>query len=583
MKLKQLAAAMIMATGSVSTLAATYDVTPLPVTDIAKSNFGKSIDNTGTMLTAVSQEFNPRIDVALLSESGFFDAVSTLENPDDAQQGIFTSVDYQIIVNFLQSNNNLGSTAYPALADFRSYVTDTVDAELVPGLDTLVEGQDIYTQSAESIARDSISRDFIVGSSELPFNRVSIVNEDGEDDYIIISEGLEQAYAQVNGQAIRLPPPDDLLNGYATAYAVNESFQVAGFGTTDFTDAIREDIEGCYDDEIRGDTALELCLKNAVYQRRSRGGTISLIYPLKVSSQIRPVIWTLNASGEIVDTTSYPLVYEPEGDQANAYNYGRAYDINNNGIAVGVSATDETLTLARLGGNNARERGEVAAVFANGETTELLNRDDNAQSRALSINDENWVTGYVTREPSSVARNFLFAYNLDTEESFYPQGFFENGQTEPAAINNNNIIVGASQFEPQISGRDPENHAFMYTVGDENIVDLNTLTSCDSEYLLVDAIDINDNNEIIANALIRRPAQYIDGEIILDENGEQDLEDRVVAVKLTPNPNGEIETCEEGDAGDIEGEKFERSGAAFSVSALLALFGFAGFRRYLRR
>ena len=44
MKLKQLAAAMIMATGSVSTLAATYDVTPLPVTDIAKSNFGKSID-----------------------------------------------------------------------------------------------------------------------------------------------------------------------------------------------------------------------------------------------------------------------------------------------------------------------------------------------------------------------------------------------------------------------------------------------------------------------------------------------------------------------------------------------------------
>ncbi|WP_018981761.1 DUF3466 family protein [Salinimonas chungwhensis] len=582
MKLKQLAAAMLMATGSVSALAATYDVTPLPVTDIAKSNFGKSIDNTGAMLTAVSQEFNPRIDLALLEESGFFNVVTTLENPEDAQNGVFTSVDYQIIVNFLLNNQNQASIVYPSLASFRSYVTDTVDAELVPGLDRLIDSGEGFTQSAESIARDSISRDFIVGSSELPFERVEYTDEDGETAYALISEGLEQAYAQVNGQTVRLPSPDDLLNGYATAFAVNESFQVAGFGTTDFTDAIREDIEECSDDELRGDTPIELCLKNIVYQRRSNGNSVSLVYPLKVASQIRPVIWSLNASGDIVDITSYPLVYEPEGEQLDSYNYGRAYDINNNGIAVGISATDENTILSRLGANRTRERGEVAAVFSNGETTELLNREENLQSRAISINDTNWITGYVTREPNSVARNFLFAHNLDTEETLYPQGFFENAQTEPAAINNNNIVVGASQFEAVASGVTPKTHAFMYKIGDDAIVDLNNLTSCDSEYLLVDALDINDNNEIIANALIRRPSQFVDGEDIL-EDGEPAFEDRIVAVKLTPNPNGEIETCDEDDIGNVEDEKYERSGASFSFSALLALFGFAGFRRLTRR
>ena len=47
MKRTQLAAAVLLATGSVSAFAATYSVTPLPLQDTARNNFARSIDNSG--------------------------------------------------------------------------------------------------------------------------------------------------------------------------------------------------------------------------------------------------------------------------------------------------------------------------------------------------------------------------------------------------------------------------------------------------------------------------------------------------------------------------------------------------------
>lgn len=584
MKLTQLAAALLLASGSSAATAATYDVTPLPVEDKAKTSFAKSIDNTGTMLTAVRSEFNPRLDVALLNESGLIDAL-ILEDADAARAGQFTSFDYQRIVNTLQSANNTASLVFPSLADFRTYVTDTVDATPINGLDAPVEGGGV-TQTATVVGRDSLNRNFVVGASQLPFVRTNFTTEDGEEAYFLGTAGYEQAFAEVNGTAIRLPSPDDTLNGYAEAFAVNNNFQVAGYGTTGFSEASLEAIANCADEESRNTVTEAQCLQNVTYLRElDRNGNLARIrQPLRDGAQIRPVIWQLDAAGSLVDTQVYPLVFTPEGDQLNIQFIGQALDINNAGVAVGYSQTGEIVTLTRLGNSRrSSEREEVAVLLANGETTELLPRDENIQSRAISINDDNWIAGQVTREPNNSARDFLFVHNPDTGETFYPQSFFDNAQVRPTAINNNNIVVGNSQFERQADARQPRTHAIMYQVGDESVTDLNLLTSCDSEYLLLDAIDINDNNEIIANALVRRPKQFIDGELDLDAQGEQELEDRIVAVKLTPNPNGEIETCEADDVGNVEEEKFERSGASTGLGALAGLLLVAGWRRLLRR
>lgn len=72
MKRTQLAAAVLLATGSVSAMAATYSVTPLPLQDTAVNNFARSIDNSGKMLTVVQREFNPPVDVDQLENDTTF-------------------------------------------------------------------------------------------------------------------------------------------------------------------------------------------------------------------------------------------------------------------------------------------------------------------------------------------------------------------------------------------------------------------------------------------------------------------------------------------------------------------------------
>ncbi|QPG07055.1 DUF3466 family protein [Salinimonas marina] len=564
MKRTQLAAAIVLATSSITAWAENYTVTPLPVSDKAQNSFAKSIDNTGAMLTTVSGEFSPFINTQWLADRGYFeDNSEVLEDADAAAAGNFTTADYERIVNSLLASSDRSATGFQHLARFRSYLTDTVESSLIPGLDVLRDDESQgFTQSVQTIARDSLSADYIVGTSQLPYLRVDYVDEDGEDNFYVLSEGPIQAFAQINGQSIRLPSPDDTLNGYATAYAINENFQVAGYSTTGFLDSRLEDIAQCMDDETRGEQIIEKCLQEVLYV----SGRTSTGFPLRDASQIRPTIWQLDASGNIVSTTTFPMLFEPDENQLNANYAGYAQAINNNGVAVGRTVTSE--------------RETVAVSFVDGQTIEMLPRDENQVSSAVAINDENWVTGYVQRAPNGVSRKRLFVHNLDSGEDFYPQGFYNNAPTEGRAINNNNIVVGVSESEPARNTTAAQHRAFMYTVGDEEIVDLNTLISCDSEYTLVDAIDINDNNEIIANALFKKPLRNIDGTIVVDDNGEQVSEEVIQAVKLTPNGNTEPRSC---DGDEDTDEDFERSGAGVNWLFLGMMGGLIGWRRWFQR
>ena len=134
MKRTQLAAAVLLATGSVSALAATYSVTPLPLEDKSRNYFATSIDNAGKMLATVESEYNPPVDVEQLEDdTTFFDLYGgSLENEDDARQGVFTDADYTFIVSYLISNQS--ASVGQKLTSYRTYMTDTNDFDLVPGL-----------------------------------------------------------------------------------------------------------------------------------------------------------------------------------------------------------------------------------------------------------------------------------------------------------------------------------------------------------------------------------------------------------------------------------------------------------------
>ena len=173
----------------------------------------------------------------------------------------------------------------------------------------------------------------------------------------------------------------------------------------------------------------------------------------------------------------------------------------------------------------------------------------------------------------------MFIYNIDSGEAEYPQGFFQTAAVTPRAINNNGIVVGEGEYESDVqTGR--QLRAFMYDMNVGEFVDLNTLLTCEQreQYTLVTAMDINDNDEIIANARYISTQRYITGEEVLTDAGDTVETDRVVAVKLTPNSTGSIEQCD-----GVEEAPYERQGASASWYGIALLSLLAVFRRRVKK
>ncbi|NVK58254.1 MAG: DUF3466 family protein [Alteromonadaceae bacterium] len=569
MKLKQLASAVILATSSIPVVAATYNLNLAPVQDKSFFNFAQSIDNTGTMVVISESEYNPPIDLSLLNfESEVFRAI--FEDPDSAEVGNFTDRDYQTIYSFIVNNRGNNDLRQQALANYRSYQGDTVDAELIPGFDVINSDTNDYTRSAFAIVNDSYSGQYFVGSGNTPFFKVDTVDSNDEDVTYVVNDTYTQAFVSVNGTVTALPPTSpDTINGISQAFSINSALQVAGWGSSAYTESVNDNIEICFDDEERGDVPIELC-------------KFSLVRSLTDASYRRAMIWQLDTQGNLLSTTEYGLLFEPEEDNNSTVFTSKANAINDSGIAVGQSHNGESVVYTVPSQNPVARRfaQTVAATFIDGVTAELLPENSaNLSSEATDINNDNWVVGTVLRENNNIARNQLFVYNIDSGEEIYPDGFFKTAAVNPRAINNNGIVVGEGEFESSVRV-DREVRAFMYDINVGEFIDLNTLLTCEQRqvYTLVTAVDINDSNEIIANARITDDQRYITGEKVLNDAGETNQIDRVVAVKLTPNSAGSVEQCEQ-----VEEPKFERSGASGTWSGLALLSIFALMRRRIRK
>ncbi|WP_394220256.1 DUF3466 family protein [Alteromonas gracilis] len=585
MKRTQLAAAVLLATGSVSAFAATYSVTPLPLQDTARNNFGRSIDNAGKMLSVAQLEFNPPVDIQQLEDdTSFFEQFGeNLDSEDDVRQGVFTDRDYNAIVNYLVTTP--ARFAGQRLATFRTYETDTQDFSLVPGLDRVTDKFNDYTQSVETIGRDSLNGDYIVGDSTAFVVLDSYENQNGDTLNYTYPESAEQGFVQVSSETKVLPAIDTTAGGFSSARAINANLQVAGFSTVSFQSDITDSVEACADDEERADIPEGRCLF-AIYNgafnvpRISRAfinSSTDFLPRFVLFSEVNATVWQLDVNGDVISTDTYPLLFEPAEDDVQHY-YTYAYDINSQGMAVGEGLTGERVVITRPGTSGRTESERVATVFRDGETIELLPRDENILSQAIAINDENWVTGAILRSQSDIARSRMFVYNLDTQEAQYPDGFFVSAGVTANAINNNNIVVGKGDVTAT-SDALRETAAFMYNINTEEFTDLNDLVACDSPYELIEAVDINDDNEIIANARVKTTNKYITGNEIIDDNGETEEIDSIIAVKLSPLANGAVDECEIPE----DERPYEREGASTGWLALLSLFSAAFIRRKIKK
>ncbi|MFS1704650.1 DUF3466 family protein, partial [Alteromonas sp. AMM-1] len=440
---------------------------------------------------------------------------------------------------------------------------------LIPGFDVIKEEFEDYSRSAFTKVRDSFGGDYFVGTANGAFFEVDYTTDDGDDLTYIVNDMPIQPFVQVNGiSKVLTPAEDEPLGGYGEAFAINSQLQVAGYSSAAFTDTYIDAAENCEDDETRGSTPIELCRYNLI---ASESTLLSAGYR-------RATIWNLDSQGNVVNTTAYGMVFTPEETSNLLSYYSKAFDINDNGVAVGESSTGETVIYTLPGSNAGRYSVIVATAFVDGEVVELLPRDENLKSTATAINNDDWVVGNVLRESNGVAREQMFIYNVESGEAIYPDGFFATAAVNPRAINNNGIIVGEGEYDSSVQ-TDRQLRAFMYDINVGEFIDLNTLLTCEqqAQYTLVTANDINDNNEIVANAMYKSPQVYITGEEVLTDSGDTNDITRVIAVKLSPTGVNDIEQCD-----SDEDENYERKGASLPLYGLLVLGVLAIFRRKFR-
>lgn len=529
--------------------AAQYEVIELPVAELGTSTFPVAINNMGETVVNMQLQYNPPIDTSLINfESAI--VIAGLENLDGVRGGDVSNEDYSWLYSYVTTYSE--DQQFQQIASLNSYITTETYSEVIRGFDTIDPNTDDFRNSATTHVRSINDFGYAVGKSQDGFYTLSYLNEDFYDLTYVLNDFYSRGFAQVDGEITELPPPDITAGGLSDAYDINSSNQVVGYGTTEFvSDDYATGVEACGDASARGDVPEKSCLRTL---------SISLANNVTSVAQQRGLIWQLDERGELIDTYTLGMLIELDDDNSTAYT-STAVAINDYGIAVGESPGyyQETGSLT------------TAAAIYIGDQVTTINQDDEAYaSTASDINNDNIVVGQVTKSVNGTTRTKFFIHDIEADLTLYPDDFFVGSSSVANSINNENFVVGYGESEATLTDRRTE--GFLYDYKNDIFQGLNSLIECNSEYNIVQANGINDNNEIAATALVSRPLKNIRGEIILDELGGYTLVDTIVAVKLLPISGGSIDNC------DVYEEELVRQGASMPLTLTFGVFLLCLFR-----
>jgi uncharacterized membrane protein len=538
---------------------AQYQVVELPLGETGVASFPTAINADGKVAVNVQNPYNLPIDVSLID----FETQALIDNLTDidaARAGDLNEEDYALLFSFISSaNGSSPNQFFQQLPTNLSYLVDENTIQFIPGYDQISAETNAYSFSADTNIRGLNDAGDTVGSGEDIFTPVEYTNESGADLTYVVNGFRTRAFATVNEVTVELAPIDVTAGGVSTAYGINNSHQVAGFVSVEIaSESFQTAAENCTDDELRADIPIESCLQtimNSVSVTNFQG-----------LFQNRGMIWQLDELGNIVDTQELGLLFTPEADDEGIY-ISRALAINDNGVAVGSSSDfyqdSENVSI-------------YAAIYEGANVLPITNDDEYFSSTAIDINDNNQVVGHGFKSINGTTRSKFFIHDMNSNETTFPDDFFQGSSSVATAINNNGIVVGYGQvdFSTTVQRR---NEGFIYDHVTQEFQNINALLACDSAYNITQINGINDLNELSATAVINKPARsIITGEILLDSDGSEILVATIVAVKLLPIGGGSIEDCEGFDAIP------DRKGASISYFYILAflLFGIRIRRKY---
>lgn len=525
------------------TQAAKYKVVELPVAEKGKSSFSSAINEAGNITATVKLPYNVPIDLTLLD----FDSstlVNGLTDLDAARNGDFNQLDYEFILAFIKARDGLQSAQQIGITV--SFLSNLDVTDYIAGFDQPSMPNNTFALSTNTTARDINNAGLVVGKGEGFYDKVAYTNESGDALTFVVHEFGTRAFVSNGTDTIGLPPIESLAGGYSEAYGINNNNQVVGYGSALYlSDNIATGLADCQNEELvdhdddpetpdqklRGDIPVESCISNLVTTLSAAPTTFA---------RLRGHIWQLDDSGNLLETKELGLLFEPEEDDTLNY-ASQAVAINDNGIAVGSSNgqyTEGDVTVTR----------NYAVIFENEQVINItpevdrnVARSSTTISTAIDINNTNLVTGYQVKSVNGKNRTKFFVYDMNTQEMTFPNDFFLGSSSLPTDINNNGLVVGFGEVDASLTGRRKE--GFLYNHNTNEFTPLRDLVSCDSPYTIVQANGINDQGQIAATALYQDVLRDSRGEIFVDTDGNQVMQDVVVAVMLEPIAGGQVEDC----------------------------------------
>ncbi len=579
MKISRLASALTLSLLAITSVeAAKYRVVELPLRDKGVNGFSVAINQRGDVAASVETPFDPPIDIDIINFQNPA-LLNVLEDPAGASVGNISDDDLAILYNFITSSGTDTSEFFPQspevqnpflqqIADVQSFITSRFEVEPIIGFDVIDFDLGGLTKSADTQVKGINRASVVVGAAEAPFYKVNFRDQNGNNLRYQVRDFLVRGFIEINGQAFDVLPDEDFAGGISVATDINDSFEVTGFGSVDVTENFENLLETCADPDLRFDEPEEYCVRRQfdLYNQSIASRRTSGRRPIDTSFKRRAMIWQFNAQGEQLSSRELGTLITPPVGSTTFYS-SSANAINNNGIAVGVSNAFFQDVVGAVVQN--------AAIFDGDEVIGFTEQQTYRQSEAFDINDNDIVVGHMFRQIGLSLRSKFFVHDYRSGVTTFPDDFFDSSSSTARAINNNDQVVGDGEVDTSLTGS-RRREAFLYDYDSGEFTNINDLLSCDSPYTIVQANDINDNEEIAATAVIYREQASVTGELALDTKGNPIFGNVSVAVKLEPIPGGSIDNCQ------LVEEKIERKGGGIFFMIPLLMIALFRNKRYLK-
>ncbi|WP_213608240.1 DUF3466 family protein [Pseudoalteromonas sp.] len=575
MKYKLLAAS-VLATLSTSALSATYQLTELGNFEGAKHTYVTDVSENGHVIGLANGLYNLPIDISYID---FTD--SLINTAYDREVDTFELSDKQITFTLDDIENNdaiyTNADAHTFMVRFLSNLSTNFEYQKIrsviatrynSGVITEQPLFDIASVDYEGLTRstsdfyNAVAQDgTTVGWGSAPFDKITFIPEGETEEETWFTRDFIERGIVISEEGIEVPLVPEFTEYGGTSQATDIVATDTGyFVVGNVSVSIPTERQKSLTDNCDGLDEPEMACIESFNSRNTRG--------IFNKSAVK---WTLDSNYNVVSTEILGLALTPKEDENTNPFISNALAVNKNGVAAGYSNTryfDRDSTILTM-----------PAYFKEGEVVDFLEQRDEWQGgKALAINDDDIVVGFATKRIEGSLRNKLYYHDINTDTTVFPEDYFISSNSYANDINNQGYIVGEGEIGQSDNSRRSE--AFIYKIGDDKIINLNSLLPCyDSDgetsfsYKMAEAKSINENNEVFGVATKTVEKRDSLGEVVTDVNGNIQYESVAVAVKLTPITDGEVENCKAPDA-----EFYERNSASFSWFGLL-LLPLVGLRR----